>query len=90
MTITIAEDRPDPAGRGRHGHVEKRPRAHAFRRRLQGHAGAARSTDDELREKFLMLTRHCSADEMGEMFDRLQNLEQQADLDWIGVRAQQK
>ena len=41
----------------------------------------------ELREKFLMLTRHCTADDMGEMFDRLQNLEHETDLDWIGIRA---
>jgi 2-methylcitrate dehydratase PrpD len=41
----------------------------------------------ELREKFLMLTRHCTANDMGEMFDRLQSLEHETDLDWIGVRA---
>ena len=39
----------------------------------------------ELREKFLTLTRHCGADDMGRMFDRLQNLEDERDLDWIGV-----
>jgi len=37
-----------------------------------------------------LLTRHCSAHDMGEMFDRLQNLEREPDLDWIGVRPQQK
>jgi 2-methylcitrate dehydratase PrpD len=41
----------------------------------------------ELREKFLLLTRHCTADDMGQMFDRLQNLENEPDLDWIRVRA---
>jgi 2-methylcitrate dehydratase PrpD len=41
----------------------------------------------ELREKFLMLTRHCTADDMGEMFDRLQDLEHEPNLDWIGVRS---
>ena len=40
---------------------------------------------DELREKFLLLTRHCPARDMGEMFDRLQNLENEPNLDWIGV-----
>jgi 2-methylcitrate dehydratase PrpD len=39
----------------------------------------------ELREKFLMLTRDRNPGEMGEMFDRLQNLEHETDLDWIGV-----
>jgi 2-methylcitrate dehydratase PrpD len=42
----------------------------------------------DLREKFLMLTRHCTADDMGEMFDRLQDLENEPDLDWIRVRPQ--
>src|SRR5580704_14516923 len=39
----------------------------------------------ELRDKFLLLTRHCTAD-AGEMFDRLQNLEREPALDWIAVR----
>jgi 2-methylcitrate dehydratase PrpD len=42
----------------------------------------------ELREKFLLLTRHCTASDMSEMFDRLQDLENEPNLDWIGVRAQ--
>jgi 2-methylcitrate dehydratase PrpD len=42
----------------------------------------------ELRDKFLMLTRHCAADDMSEMFDRLQDLENEPGLDWIGVRPQ--
>jgi 2-methylcitrate dehydratase PrpD len=40
----------------------------------------------ELREKFLLLTRHCTGDDMGAMFDRLQNLENESNLDWIRVR----
>jgi 2-methylcitrate dehydratase PrpD len=43
---------------------------------------------DELRDKFLMLTRHCAADDMDGMFDRLQDLENEPSLDWIGVRSQ--
>jgi 2-methylcitrate dehydratase PrpD len=39
----------------------------------------------ELREKFLLLTRHCGTDEMSDLFDRLQNLEHETDLDWIAV-----
>jgi 2-methylcitrate dehydratase PrpD len=41
----------------------------------------------EMREKFLLLTRHCTADDMGAMFDRLQNLENESNLDWIRVRS---
>lgn len=40
---------------------------------------------DELREKFLTLTRHCGEGKMGEMFDRLQSIEDEASLDWISV-----
>jgi hypothetical protein len=36
----------------------------------------------------LLLTRHCRAHDMGEMLDRLQNLERESNLDWIGVRPQ--
>jgi hypothetical protein len=32
-----------------------------------------------------VLTRHCGADDMGRMFDRLQGLEHEPELDWIGV-----
>jgi hypothetical protein len=46
------------------------------------------TSQGELREKFLLLTRHCSAHDMGEMLDRVQNLERESNLDWIGVRAQ--
>jgi hypothetical protein len=38
-----------------------------------------------LREKFLLLTRHCGAGQMGDLFDRLQNLEFETDLGWIAV-----
>ncbi|TMJ84209.1 MAG: MmgE/PrpD family protein [Alphaproteobacteria bacterium] len=39
----------------------------------------------ELREKFLLLTRHCGAGAMGDLFDRLQNLEHETGLGWIAV-----
>jgi 2-methylcitrate dehydratase PrpD len=38
---------------------------------------------DEMREKFLLLTRHCDASEMARLFARLQNLENQRALDWV-------
>jgi 2-methylcitrate dehydratase PrpD len=40
---------------------------------------------NELRQKFLLLTRHCPAAAMEEMFERLQQLENEPDLDWIGA-----
>jgi hypothetical protein len=35
-----------------------------------------------------LLTRHCGGEHMGDMFERLQNLERESNLDWIGVRPQ--
>jgi hypothetical protein len=32
-----------------------------------------------------LLTRHCSGEHMNNMFDRLQNLEGESNLDWIGA-----
>lgn len=40
---------------------------------------------DELRAKFLMLTRHCDQAAMGRLFDRLQAVEGEPSLDWISV-----
>jgi 2-methylcitrate dehydratase PrpD len=39
----------------------------------------------ELREKFLLSTRRHDGGAMAEMFDRLQNLENESNLDWISV-----
>ena len=87
VTITIAKDRPSPLAAEvtvalNDGRVLSRCVA-AFK-------GTPEQPLDrgDLREKFLLLTRHCNAHEMGEMFDRLQNLERESNLDWIGVRPQ--
>jgi len=39
----------------------------------------------ELKEKFLLLTRHLDRGKMGAMFDRLQRLEDEKSLDWLSV-----
>jgi 2-methylcitrate dehydratase PrpD len=44
----------------------------------------------DLRERFMLLTRHCGAGEMERVFARLQNLEHESDLDWLAVAAAQK
>ena len=41
----------------------------------------------EMRDKFLMLTGHCDHAAMNTMFDRLQGLEDETNLDWIAVPA---
>ena len=87
VTITIAKDRPTPLAAEvtvalKDGRV--------FTRCVAAFKGTPEQPLDqgELREKFLLLTRHCNAHDMGEMFDRLQNLERESNLDWIGVRPQ--
>jgi 2-methylcitrate dehydratase PrpD len=44
----------------------------------------------EMREKFLLLTRHCDGAAMARLFDRLQNLERERKLDWIEVKAKRR
>ena len=87
VTITVTKDHPTPLAAAvtvalKDGRV--------FTRCVAGFKGTPEQPLDqgELREKFLLLTRHCSAHDMGEMFDRLQNLERESNLDWIGVRPQ--
>ena len=87
VTITVAEDGTTPLAATVTVTLKN---GRALRRSVADFKGTPEHPldRDELREKFLMLTRHCGADEMGAMFDRLQHLEQQADLDWIRVGAQ--
>ena len=44
----------------------------------------------EMREKFLLLTRHCNPKAMARLFERLQNVEDERNLDWIKVDAAAK
>ena len=86
VTITIAEHRPTPLAAIvtvtlKDGRV--------LTRQVTGFKGTPERPLDraELREKFLLLTQHCDRDDMARMFDRLQDLENETRLDWIGVRA---
>jgi 2-methylcitrate dehydratase PrpD len=45
---------------------------------------------DEMREKFLLLTRHCHRGAMARLFERLQNIEDEKSLDWVKVDAAKK
>jgi 2-methylcitrate dehydratase PrpD len=84
VTITIGKDRPTPLAAAvavtlKDGRV--------LERSVVDFKGTPQQPldQDEMREKFLLLTRHCGAEAMGKMFDRLQNLEHERDVDWIGV-----
>jgi 2-methylcitrate dehydratase PrpD len=86
VSITVGKDRPTPLAAVvtvtlKDGRV--------LTRTVADFKGTpARPLDQsEMREKFLLLTRHCTAEDMGRMFERLQNLENERNLDWIGVRA---
>ncbi len=58
-------------------------------RRVAGFKGTPESPLDraEMREKFLLLTRHCNRAAMERLFERIQNLEGERTLDWIKVSA---
>jgi 2-methylcitrate dehydratase PrpD len=45
---------------------------------------------DEMREKFLLLTRHCDQKAAVRLFERLQNIENEKTLDWVKVDAAKK
>ena len=84
VRVTVAENRPTPLAT----HVTVRLKdGRVLARSVAEFKGTPEQPLDreELREKFLMVTRHCRASAMEETFDRLQNLEHEADLDWIGV-----
>jgi len=42
-------------------------------------------TREDVREKFMLLTRDCSETRMGELFDRLQAIEQEKDFGWLKI-----
>jgi 2-methylcitrate dehydratase PrpD len=44
----------------------------------------------DLRERFMLLTRHCRASDMERVFARLQNIEAETNLDWLAVEAAAK
>ena len=60
-----------------------------FTRRVTDFKGTPESplNAEEMREKFLLLTRHCDAREMARLFERLQNLENERALDWVKASA---
>src|SRR6516225_10364677 len=84
VTITIAKERPTPLAALV---TVKLKDGRVLTRCVADFKGTPAQPLDqgELREKFLLLTRHCSGEYMGDIFDRLQNLERESNLDWIGA-----
>jgi 2-methylcitrate dehydratase PrpD len=86
VTVTIAE--------GTHNHATLAANVtvtlkdgRVLTRRVEDFKGTPQRplSHDELREKFLMLTRHCRRAEMERLFERLAHLESEKDLDWLGL-----
>jgi 2-methylcitrate dehydratase PrpD len=59
----------------------------ALTRRVAGFKGTPEEPLDreQMREKFLLLTRHCGRAAMARLFERLANLEAERKLDWLKV-----
>jgi len=87
VRVTAAENRPTPLA----AHVTVTLKdGRVLARSVAQFKGTPEQPLDrgELREKFLMGTRRYRAAEMEEAFDRLQDLEHEIDLDWIGAYGQ--
>lgn len=84
VTISIAKERPTPLAALV---TVKLKDGRVLTRGVADFKGTPTQPLDqgELREKFLLLTRHCGGEHMNNMFDRLQNLEGESNLDWIGA-----
>jgi len=91
VTITVADE-------AKHGHTIASTvtvtlkDGRALTRRVESFKGTPEQPLDraEMRDKFLLLTRHCDQKAMARLFDRLQNLEGERHLDWIKVDAAKK
>lgn len=92
VTVTVADE-------ARHGHggiastvtVVLRD-GRKLEKRVDSFKGTPEQPLDstEMRDKFLLLTRHCDNGAMARLFDRLQNIENERSLDWIKVPAAEK
>ena len=88
VTISVAEE-------AKHGHsivstvTVTLNDGRALTRRVESFKGTPEQPLDraEMREKFLLLTRHCDRAAMARLFERLQNVEDERNLDWIKVEA---
>ena len=86
VTISVAKE-------ARHGHtlaatvIVRLKDGRVLARRVADFKGTPEQPLDraEMREKFLLLTRHCDRAAMERLFERLQNLEAERDLKWVKI-----
>jgi 2-methylcitrate dehydratase PrpD len=88
ITITRAEGRHDHATLTSTVTVTLKD-GRVLTRKVVDFPGTPESPLDQaaLREKFLILTRHCANDAMTRLFERILHLEDERDLDWLAVGA---
>jgi 2-methylcitrate dehydratase PrpD len=90
VTVSVADE-------ARHGHTLASTvtvtlkDGRTFTRRVAEFKGTPEEPLDraEMREKFLLLTRHCDRAAMARLFERLAELEAERKLDWLKVDAKQ-
>jgi 2-methylcitrate dehydratase PrpD len=88
VTITVAEE-------AKHGHTIASTVSVTLKdgrvltRRVDSFKGTPEQplSVEEMRDKFLLLTRHCDHKAMARLFERLQNLENEKNLDFVKVDA---
>ena len=93
VTITVSDE-----AKAAHGHTIASTvtvtlkDGRALTRRVDSFKGTPEQPLDrsEMREKFLLLTRHCDGKAMARLFERLQNIENEKNLDWVKVDAAKK
>ena len=91
VTITVADE-------AKHGHTLASTVSVTLKdgRVLQRRVDSFKGTPeqplgrDAMREKFLLLTRHCDGKAMARLFERLQSIEDEKSLDWVKVDAAKK
>jgi 2-methylcitrate dehydratase PrpD len=91
VNITVADE-------ARHGHTiastvtVNLKDGRAMVRKVESFKGTPEQPLDrsEMREKFLLLTKACDGAAMARLFERLQNIEHERNLDWLKVTAKKK
>jgi 2-methylcitrate dehydratase PrpD len=91
VTITVASGHHDHATLRAEVEVELKD-GRVLRKTVEDFKGTPESPLDRagVRERFMLLTRHCPPGDMERLLARLQNIENETSLDWLAVEAAAK
>ena len=91
VTITVASGHHDHATLAATVEVELKD-GRVLKKTVDDFKGTPESPLDRagVRERFMLLTRHCAGADMERLLARLQNLEHETSLDWLAVEAAAK